>query len=144
MIFNNNSCLVHKFKMRCNEIVVKKIDLRERVNLHANNRPLKVSHTTFPLHKKVRHPSFQTMRTNSPQKVYSNLYTDVEDREGVWQQRSETSMSPQHSRNKFSRQEDKTYNNNYKLFPKRSFLRSSYIVENSNIIIDIFSKKIEF
>ena len=35
-ILINISDLSHKFKMRGTEIMVKKIDLRERVNLHSN------------------------------------------------------------------------------------------------------------
>jgi len=48
--------------MRCNELLVKKIDLRERVNLHNKNQAPKVAQASFPLQKKLRHPSFQTLR----------------------------------------------------------------------------------
>ena len=141
-ILINISDLLHKFKMRGTEIMVKKIDLRERVNLHSN-KSLRPAQTSFPLHKKLRHPSFQIMRSHSPPKVYAgNIYTDADERDTYGYNRAVGSA--QVVRNKFSRQEDKTYNNNYKLFPKRSFLRSSYVVENSNIVIDIFSKKVQF
>lgn len=118
---------------------MKKIDLHEKAHLKGIHLQVKTQHRNiFQSQSKLRHPSFKTHRYPLAFiKSNPTLLHEMRQEQHIIQNLKDKNIepcNPEHPQNR-------TYNNNYKSFPKRTSLSSPYTIKNS-IKIPIFSSRI--